>query len=223
MKFIKRTDIFLIAVVLAGVGGNLALAQENIQPGEAIQSYDELAMEFSEFLGDDSDAVLNSLRNGEDLTFDRDGESVTIENSTGVTSPGESALALGLAQEELGNDPTTAEIAEFLYGEQGVLQERANGAGWGQIYQDRGQNVGDVLSRVRANENAQDNLNGERGIQRSEVPDNNRPELGGNTPPDRPERPTRPEQANIPNDVRPEIADRPSLLSRPERPERPQH
>lgn len=199
-------------------------------------------------IDDDGDPVFVQVvdENGEPL-FDENGdpvyvqetelvtESISFENTNGGMGYGEISLALGLAQSQLGDGASLADISESLFNIDGtgILDKRAAGMGWGQIFGDYDLTVGEVISTIKSNgksaaaatieelparQNGIANRSDSAGQARLEkVAKPVRPEKAER--PERPEKAARPERPERP--VRPERADRPERPERPELPERP--
>lgn len=123
-------------------------------------AYDELKTEYAMLLGDDADTVIASLRNGENIEFEKDGETVTIENNTDSVSAADLSLALALAEKELDEDADLEELADFLLeentiGNDGVLVMRQEGDDWGEIYDEYGHEVAEVMAEDQPATDAQ--------------------------------------------------------------------
>ena len=131
----------------------------------------------------------------------RDGKTVKLSGSTTFTPPtgkmgnGNIDIALSLAQEKLRQqgitNPTSEQLKTALVGDAqnpGILQQRADGKGWGQIAQSMGVKVGDLMRSDKASK--------PEGVARSERLDKPaRPErIEKPARPDRPEKPERPER-----------------------------
>ena len=134
----------------------------------------------------------------------RDGKTVKLSGGTTFTPPtgkmgnGNIDIALSLAQQKLRQqgitNPTSEQLKAALMGDAtnpGILQQRADGRGWGQIANSMGIKLGDVMRSDKAAK--------PEGVARN----------------DRLEKPARPERIEKP--ARP---DRPEKPERPERPGR---
>lgn len=150
-------------------------------------------------------------------------ETIIVENTNGQMGFGEVSLTLGLAESLLGPGASYADITDVLYGDAGILAMRAEGMGWGQIYQSFDMKVGDVMKGVKSNRVADlDNLN--RGqAKRLEKLEMASLEKGG-----KPEKVERVEKAAHPDKPeriekasRPERPEKVERVARPERPEKP--
>lgn len=142
-------------------------------------------------------------------------ETIIVENTNGEMGFGEVSLTLGLAESLLGDGASYSDIADALYGDAGILAMRAEGMGWGEIYQSFDMKVGDVMKAVKSHRVADlDAVN--RGqakkIERIEMAGL---EKGGK--PEKLEKPAKPEKVQ-----RIERPERPEKVSRPDRPERPE-
>lgn len=178
-----------------------------------------MSSSFSTFAGSDANAraLVTGLHSGSDVTLtttNADGTpstSTTFTPKTGKMGYGSTYIALALAQESLTQagvtNPTNADRQAALNGGTvttgtgdtartvtlaGVLTQRAEGKGWGQIAQSYNVKLGRVMSDLRR--------------------DMRPPDRGGR-PTDKPETPGRPD--------RPEKPDRPERPERPEKPLRP--
>ena len=204
MNFFKLTSFATLAVMGLSVP-ILSIAQDEVNTDISVA--DSIANNFSDFLGDDSSALVNALRKGDDLSYEAD-STITIENGAGPMGFGEISLTLGLAESLLGESATQQDIAYVLHNTEGggILDMRADDMGWGQIFSAYGTTVGAVMSRLHANEAAQARLaiSQDRSVVRSE----NRNERSINRQDTDGARPERPEHAAAPD--------------RPERPERPE-
>jgi hypothetical protein len=129
----------------------------------------KIAAEFQDFLGENSESVVEGLRNGESFTLtettpgetpDQPGTTteVTIEPATGKMGYGNVRTSLQLSQFQLQqagiDQPTASQLDASLNGGsvtnsegtttdfQGVLALRSEGMGWGRIAQQYGTKVG---------------------------------------------------------------------------------
>lgn len=130
--------------------GAMNTASENAE-----SSYQNLTREYQDFLGDEAEPLISSLRSGEDLQYEKDGESMTIENKVGETQDSRDIhYALALAEAELGDNAELNEIANFIQGDQGVLMKRADGQDWGQIYSEYGYEMDQLIDANLRNSQA---------------------------------------------------------------------
>lgn len=212
MKLIKPTEFILMAVMGLSAS-SLSIAQESSDPTVPV---DSIVEDFSVYLGDNSGTFVDALRSGKTLTYDPNaGFEVNPDNSTDSLGLGEITIALGLAEEE--GVAIDGSLVTFLYGSEGnegILEMRADGMGWGQIYQEFGFTVGEVMRDIRANENANFDL-----------ANNAQERVALRVRGDQPERPDLPERAASPDRLElPDRAVRPERPILPERaivPERP--
>jgi hypothetical protein len=134
---------------------------------------DNLSNDFSQLLGENAEAVVTGLRNGEEFTLSSttttDGvqvtESATITPPTGTMGFGNVSHTLALTEYQLAQlgitDPTVLELEAALLGGsvtlssgeviemQGVLALRSEGMGWGQIAQQYDTKLGHVISAIK--------------------------------------------------------------------------
>lgn len=196
-----------------------------------------LSTEFAEFAGSDtnSQALVTGLRDGTAITLDdvvenADGTttttSTTFTPATGKMGYGNVKIALSLAEATLAKDgitdPTAAEMAAALNGGtlvladgtsidlNGVLAQRAAGAGWGQIAKADGFKLGDVMRSPKAVGSAAANGNTHAHVEKVELA-----KVHGV------DRPSKPE--HVAKVDRPERPSRPDRPERPDRPDRPDH
>ncbi|KRE85840.1 hypothetical protein ASG75_09805 [Rhodanobacter sp. Soil772] len=196
-----------------------------------------LSTEFADFAGSDtnSQALVTGLRDGTEITLDdvvenADGTttttSTTFTPATGKMGYGNVKIALSLAEATLAKDgitdPTAAEMAAALNGGtlvladgtsidlNGVLAQRAAGAGWGQIAKADGFKLGDVMRSPKAVGSAAANGNTHAHVEKVELA-----KVHGV------DRPSKPE--HVAKVDRPERPSRPDRPERPDRPDRPDH
>lgn len=125
--------------------------------------------------------LVNGLRDGADFKIG----STSFDPPTGKMGYGNVNIALSLAQESLPENPSPEQLKAALIGtsaKPGILAQRADGQGWGQIAQSMGIKLGEVMRSPKA---------GERVAARPERAA--RPDK-----PDRPERPAKPERPERP-------------------------
>jgi len=149
------------------------------------QSEPKFVEEWEKLAGSDANAksLVNGLRDGKQVTLTDGKTSTTFTPPTGKMGNGSVNNALLLAQESLKQqgitNPTPDQLKTAL---SGILQQRADGKGWGQIANAMGFKLGDL----RRNEHAQ--LAKDRREDRAE-----RHERGEK--PEKPEKPERPDRA----------------------------
>jgi hypothetical protein len=153
------------------------------------QSQTQLVDKYSTFAGSDANAksLVTGLREGKEVKL-TDGKTTTsFTPPTGKLGEGNVNIALALAQESLKEkgitNPTPDQLKSAL---SGILQQRADGKGWGEIANSMGFKLGDVMRSEKADKVAKDRDARERTA-RAE-----RPEKPAR--PEKPERPERPER-----------------------------
>jgi hypothetical protein len=153
------------------------------------QSQTQLVDKYSTFAGSDANAksLVTGLREGKEVKL-TDGKTTTsFTPPTGKLGEGNVNIALALAQESLKEkgitNPTPDQLKSAL---SGILQQRADGKGWGEIANSMGFKLGDVMRSDKADKVAKDRDARERTA-RAE-----RPEKPAR--PEKPERPERPER-----------------------------
>ena len=144
----------------------------------AAQSTSKLVDRYTPLAGsqENSKALVAGLRDGSEVKLS---DGTTITPKTGKMGNGNVDNALALAEADLKKqgitNPTSAQLKTSL---DGVLQQRADGKGWGQIAQSMGIKLGDVKRSDKA----------EPSQERS-----NKPERAEKA--ERPQRPDKPERA----------------------------
>ena len=161
------------------------------------QSESQLVEKYADIAGSEANArtLVSGLRDGNDFTIG----STSFDPPTGKMGYGEIDTALALAQKQLPENPTAAQLEAALIGttdKPGVLAMRADGMGWGQIAQTMGFKLGEVKRSPQAQERA----------------------ATGGGKPERPERAAKPQRPDKPE--RPFKPDRPERPVKPERPQR---
>lgn len=163
----KRT-ILLMALVAAP----FAASAEN---------RDQLVKQYSDFAGSDANSrsLVDGLRDGKEVKLTDGKTTTTFTPATGKMGNGNIKIALALAEADLRKkgvtNPTPAQIKTEM---NQILSERADHKGWGQIAQERGFKVGDLMRPDRAGKPER--------VARADKPE--RAEK-----PQRPEKPERPE------------------------------
>ncbi len=205
-----------------------------IEAADPTQAAVRIGASFERLAGSEDNAVnlIEGLRTGAEITLSSeiDGQTVqrTFAPATGEQGYGNVFLSLSLAEQELAKagitDPTPAQLEAALNGGvvtvgtgeaaatvelAGVLTQRAEGMGWGQIAREMDVNLGQVVSGIRRNPQAAERLA-------------LRPEFAGKTGrPERVERVVRAERVErVERVARLERPERPVLVERPERPVR---
>jgi hypothetical protein len=176
---------------------------------------------------DNADRLVSGLRSGSNVDLvwtDATGKELTttIDPATGKQGLGSVFISLALAQESLAQagitKPTPEELNAALNGGtvtvdgktvelQGVLAQRAAGAGWGKIAQSLGVKLGHVVSaiksengRLRAAERSRRELARAERQRKQEGERGPKSERAGG--PDRPDRPAHPERPARPDRAR---------------------
>jgi hypothetical protein len=147
------------------------------------QSESQLTEKYASLAGSEANAktLVTGLRDGTDFKIG----STSFDPPTGKMGYGNVNIALSLAQESLPENPSPEQLKAALIGtsaKPGILAQRADGQGWGQIAQSMGIKLGEVMRSPKA---------GERVAARPERAA--RPDK-----PDRPERPAKPERPERP-------------------------
>ena len=151
----------------------------------AAQSTSKLVERYTPLAGSqgNSKLLVTGLRDGTEVKLS---DGTTITPKTGKMGNGNVDNALALAEADLKRqgitNPTSEQLKTSL---NGVLQQRADGKGWGQIAQSMGIKLGDVKRSDKAQPSQ------ERTATRSDKPE--RAEKAA-----RPERPDKPERAERP-------------------------
>ena len=160
----KRTILLLVLLALP-----FAARSEN---------RDQLVKQYSDFAGSEanSKSLVDGLRDGKEVKLTDGKTTTTFKPATGKMGYGNVKIALALAEADLRKqgvkDPTPEQIKAEM---SKILQERADHKGWGQIAQERGFKVGDLMRSDKAERN---------NVERHARADK----------PDRPEKPERPER-----------------------------
>lgn len=134
----------------------------------------QLSGTFDDFAGGETNAerLVHALRTGEPVELESTGPGDTgasFDPATGAMGWGNVFISLALAQESLDQvgirQPTTAQLEAALNGGtitvdgqpvvlSGVLAQRADGQGWGQIANRMGVKLGHVISAIRSENRA---------------------------------------------------------------------
>lgn len=129
-----------------------------------------IAGSFTDFAGgeDNAEALVRALRTGETVELANDAPpntTTTFDPETGRTGWGNVFISLALAKESLAQagvtEPTAAQIEAALNGGtitvdnqpvvlSGILAQRADGMGWGQIANGMGVKLGHLISAIRS-------------------------------------------------------------------------
>jgi hypothetical protein len=147
------------------------------------QSESQLTEKYASLAGSEANAktLVTGLRDGTDFKIG----STSFDPPTGKMGSGNVNIALSLAQESLPENPSPEQLKAALIGtsaKPGILAQRADGQGWGQIAQSMGIKLGEVMRSPKASERVA------ARPERAARPDK----------PDRPERPAKPERPERP-------------------------
>lgn len=150
----------------------------------AAQSTDALVDKYQSLAGskDNARTLVDGLRNSDDFKLGN----TTFETPTGKLGNGEVNIALSLAEAKLAEQKIASATPEQLKAAlEPILQQRADGKGWGEIANAMGIRLGEVMRSDKAR--GQDRVaRGERAERFSRPEKPERPEK-----PDRPEKPER--------------------------------
>src|SRR6266446_7399989 len=173
-----RTVLLLTASAMLAFP--LALRAQAESTAKTTESADRLIQKYTPLTGseDNAKSLVTGLRDGAAVKLSSGGTSTSFTSPTGKMGFGNVNIALSLAEASLKQqgitNPTSAQLQGALMG---ILQQRADGKGWGQIASSMGFKLGEV---VRPEKHAQ--------AERPEKP----------VRPDKPERPDRPEKPERP-------------------------
>jgi|GEM_PF-2305277 len=150
-------------------------------------------------------------------------ETIIVENGNGQMGFGEVSLTLGLAESLLGPGASYSDITDVLYGDAGILAMRAEGMGWGEIYQSFDMKVGDVMKGVKSNHVADlETLNRGQTKRLEKLDVASLEKVAKPEKVERVEKAARPEKPErIEKASRPERPERVERVARPDRPEKP--
>ncbi|HSU64209.1 MAG TPA: hypothetical protein VLJ12_10125 [Burkholderiales bacterium] len=167
-----KTVLLLTASALLAFPLALRAQAENV--GKTAESADRLIQKYTPLAGseDNAKSLVTGLRDGAAVKLSSGGTSTSFTPPTGKMGFGNVNIALSLAEASLKQqgitNPTSAQLQGALVG---VLQQRADGKGWGQIANSMGFKLGEVVRPERP----------EKPVR-----------------PDKPERPDRPEKPERP-------------------------
>ena len=154
----------------------------------AAQSRDMLVERYTPLAGsaDNSAKLVDGLRNGADFTLG----TTRFDPPTGKLGNGEVNNALALASASLKGQGITSPTPQQLQSTlQGILAQRADHKGWGQIAQSLGFKLGEVVRNPKA-EHSERMANAGKPERPQHADRPERPER-----PEKPEKPERPERA----------------------------
>lgn len=150
-------------------------------------------------------------------------ETVLVENRVGGMGYGEIDHAMSLARALLGEDATLEEIIRVLYGEagDGLLDMRADGAGWGEIFQAYELKLGHVKQQYKSRKpESMDAADTDGSARVEKVSRAATPEKPAK--PEKPVKPVKPEKiARVERPQKPEKPVKPERFVKPEKPELP--
>lgn len=164
----------LVLVMLTGINSTITIAEPS--PTTASVTTSKLVSQFTPLAGstENSSALIQGLRKGTPIVLTN--PEGTIPSTLTFTAPtrpmgyGNIRIALSLAQNQLTSQGITQPTAEQLQGalmgtsttQQGILQLRASGMGWGQIANTMGVKLGSVMSGKTATITGTTNTTGGR-------------------------------------------------------------
>jgi hypothetical protein len=179
----KRLFATFIALVVLAFGWIAGIEMANAQSSSALTD------KYTPLAGSPANAktLVDGLRSGSDFTL----SGTRFDTPTGKMGNGEVNIALSLTQAELTKQgitkPTTQQLQTTL---NGILTQRADGKGWGQIANSLGFRLGDVMRSEKAGEHAHSQTRHERVARQDRTEKPERMEK-----PERPGRPERPERS----------------------------
>ena len=154
------------------------------------QSETQLVDKYTTFAGSDANAksLVTGLHDGREVKLTSGSTTTSFTPPTGKMGNGNVNIALALADASLKQqgitNPTPDQLKTTL---SGILQQRADGKGWGQIANAMGFKLGDVMRSEKADKVAQDRRARDEHADRA-----GRAERAER--PERPERPEKPER-----------------------------
>jgi hypothetical protein len=164
------------AVMPAAVAADVVVVQQPVQQADLSRSETRFVSDFGGFAGSDRNAqsLYSGLRTGSRITLTAPvtggGTGTSVVQFDPPTSPmgnGNAFISLALAKQQLANygitNPTPQELQAALTGGtiipadptaqpvvlKGILVQRADGMGWGNIAKTSGMNLGKVVSGIR--------------------------------------------------------------------------
>ena len=150
---IKKTVTALVAASAIWLGGGVLLAHAATEPSTSAAG--KLTSSYTTFAGstENAQSLVNGLRTGSQITLRADPlgpyaaePAASLSPSTGKLGYGNVNIALGLAKTSLAqqgiSNPTPTQLATALGG---VLGQRSDGMGWGQIAKSMGVTLGSVV------------------------------------------------------------------------------
>ncbi|MYM63029.1 hypothetical protein [Pseudomaricurvus sp. HS19] len=204
---------------------------------------EKIDSDFAELGDGDHEELIKTLRTGSSITVEEEIEQVVVDdagnpvlNDDGTERTelvivettldtegnalgfGEISLALGLAEAISEAGISDRELLLLLSNDDatGILDLRADGRGWGEIFREYDLKVGDVMRNVKSNR-----PDAEKAARIERKEKSQRPERTEKIARlDKPEKPEKPERAEKPE--KPEKPERPEKPEKPEKPERPE-
>lgn len=143
-------------------------------------------------------------------------ETIVVANRNGSMGYGEVDHAMSLARALLGDEATFEEIVKVLYNDDatGILDMRADGYGWGEIFQAYDLKLGQVKQQYKPKRIADAEI---EEVDKHSLENANKPEK-----PSRPEKPAKMAKLDKPEKPeKPEKPVKPEKLQKPEKPDRP--
>jgi len=168
----KRVALLLTASAL--VAFPFVTRAQTEGAAKTTESADRLIQKYTPLAGseDNAKSLVTGLRDGTEVKLSSGTTSTSFTSPTGKMGFGNVNIALSLAEASLKQQGITNPTSEQLQGAlMGVLQQRADGKGWGQIANSMGFKLGEVVRPERPEKPAR---------------------------PDKPERPDRPEKPERP-------------------------
>ena len=146
----KRAALLLTASALLAFP--LALWAQAESAGKTTESADRLIQKYALLAGseDNAKSLVTGLRDGTEVKLSSGTTSTSFTSPTGKMGYGNVNIALSLAEASLKQQGITNPTSEQLQGAlMGVLQQRADGKGWGQIANSMGFKLGEVVRPER--------------------------------------------------------------------------
>jgi len=145
-----RTALLLTASALLALP--LALWAQAESAAKTTESADHLIQKYTPLAGsgDNAKSLVTGLRDGTAVKLSSGTTSTSFTSPTGKMGFGNVNIALSLAEANLKQQGITNPTSEQLQGAlMGVLQQRADGKGWGQIANSMGFKLGEVVRPER--------------------------------------------------------------------------
>ena len=145
-----RTILLLTVSTLLALP--LALWAQAESAGKTTESADRLIQKYALLAGseDNAKSLVTGLRDGTAVKLSSGSASTSFTSPTGKMGYGNVNIALSLAEASLKQQGITNPTSEQLQGAlMGVLQQRADGKGWGQIANSMGFKLGEVVRPER--------------------------------------------------------------------------